>query len=221
MLAQATAEAEQIREQARARGPRRGPRAGHAGRASRDLRGGRARSARRSQGVESLRADDGRGGRTRRDRARAWSSPERSSRARCRRGRSWSSRWCRGRCGGSATGAGSPCSSTPRISRRSGRRSASLTSAGQSGIEPCDLQSDERVRVGGAIVRTAEGEVDASVQTQLERAREVVVARAEPRGIRGESARVSDGASPGALLQRAPRRSARPISPDVTASSAT
>ena len=36
------------------------------------------------------------------------------------------------------------------------------------------MQSDERVAVGSAIVRTAEGEVDASVQTQLERAREVV-----------------------------------------------
>lgn len=43
-----------------------------------------------------------------------------------------------------------------------------------SGVELCDLQSDERVAVGSAIVRTAEGEVDASVATQLERAREVV-----------------------------------------------
>jgi flagellar assembly protein FliH len=45
-----------------------------------------------------------------------------------------------------------------------------------SGVELCDLQSDARVGVGGAIVRTTEGEVDASVQTQLERAREVVAA---------------------------------------------
>jgi flagellar assembly protein FliH len=43
-----------------------------------------------------------------------------------------------------------------------------------SGVELCDLQSDERVAAGSAIVRTAEGEVDASVATQLERAREVV-----------------------------------------------
>ncbi len=43
-----------------------------------------------------------------------------------------------------------------------------------SGVELCELQSEERVSVGGAIVRTAEGEVDASVHTQLERAREVV-----------------------------------------------
>jgi flagellar assembly protein FliH len=47
-----------------------------------------------------------------------------------------------------------------------------LTAQG-SGVELCDLQSDERVAVGSAIVRTAEGEVDASVATQLERAREV------------------------------------------------
>jgi flagellar assembly protein FliH len=48
-----------------------------------------------------------------------------------------------------------------------------------SGVELCDVQSEERVEVGSAIVRTAEGEVDASVQTQLERAREVVNASLE------------------------------------------
>lgn len=48
-----------------------------------------------------------------------------------------------------------------------------LTARG-SGVEVCDLQSEERVGIGGAIVRTVEGEVDASVHTQLERAREVV-----------------------------------------------
>jgi len=50
-----------------------------------------------------------------------------------------------------------------------------ITSQG-SGVELCDLQSEERVGVGNAIVRTSEGEVDASVATQLERAREVVSA---------------------------------------------
>lgn len=45
-----------------------------------------------------------------------------------------------------------------------------------SGVELCDLQSEARVGVGSAIVRTTEGEVDASVHTQLERAREVVSA---------------------------------------------
>ncbi len=48
-----------------------------------------------------------------------------------------------------------------------------LTARG-SGIEVCELQPDERVALGGAIARTEEGEVDASVYTQLERAREVV-----------------------------------------------
>jgi flagellar assembly protein FliH len=43
------------------------------------------------------------------------------------------------------------------------------------GVELCDVQADPRVQPGGAIVRTAEGEVDASVQTQLDRAREVVL----------------------------------------------
>lgn len=42
------------------------------------------------------------------------------------------------------------------------------------GIELCDVQADRRVRRGGAIVRTRESEVDATVRTQLERAREVI-----------------------------------------------
>ncbi len=53
-----------------------------------------------------------------------------------------------------------------------------LTAQG-SGVEVCDLQSDERVGAGSAIVRTAEGEVDASVQTQLQRASEVARAMLE------------------------------------------
>jgi flagellar assembly protein FliH len=42
------------------------------------------------------------------------------------------------------------------------------------GIELCEIQADRRVGRGGAIVRTLESEVDATVQTQLERAREVI-----------------------------------------------
>jgi len=49
------------------------------------------------------------------------------------------------------------------------------------GIELRDLQGDQRVGVGGAIVRTIEGEVDATVETQLERAREVVLAEMQGR----------------------------------------
>lgn len=43
-------------------------------------------------------------------------------------------------------------------------------------LEGLDLQAEERVAPGASIVRSEEGEVDASVQTQLERAREVVLA---------------------------------------------
>jgi flagellar assembly protein FliH len=42
------------------------------------------------------------------------------------------------------------------------------------GIEHCELQADRRVARGGAIVRTAEGEVDATLETKLSRAREVI-----------------------------------------------
>jgi flagellar assembly protein FliH len=42
--------------------------------------------------------------------------------------------------------------------------------------EPFDLQADPSVQRGGAIVRTTEGEIDAQVQTQLERAAEVAFA---------------------------------------------
>jgi flagellar assembly protein FliH len=48
--------------------------------------------------------------------------------------------------------------------------------------EQWDLQSDQRVPVGGAIVRTAESEVDARIATQLERAHEVVAAELGRRG---------------------------------------
>jgi flagellar biosynthesis/type III secretory pathway protein FliH len=42
------------------------------------------------------------------------------------------------------------------------------------GIEHCGVEADRRVGRGGAIVRTAEGEVDATLETKLDRAREVV-----------------------------------------------
>jgi flagellar assembly protein FliH len=48
-------------------------------------------------------------------------------------------------------------------------------------VERWDLQPDARVQAGGAIVRTVEGEVDACVATQLERAHEVVLAELGPR----------------------------------------
>jgi flagellar biosynthesis/type III secretory pathway protein FliH len=42
------------------------------------------------------------------------------------------------------------------------------------GIEHCEVQAERRVPRGGAIVRTEEGEVDATLQTKLQRAREVL-----------------------------------------------
>ncbi len=53
------------------------------------------------------------------------------------------------------------------------------------GSERWDLQSDQRVPAGGAIVRTDQSEVDARIQTQLERAREVVEAEIGSRGRAG------------------------------------
>jgi flagellar biosynthesis/type III secretory pathway protein FliH len=44
------------------------------------------------------------------------------------------------------------------------------------GIEHCEVQAERRVGRGGAIVRTQDGDVDARVETKLERAREVVEA---------------------------------------------
>src|SRR5918998_1476542 len=44
------------------------------------------------------------------------------------------------------------------------------------GIEHCEVQAERRVGRGGAVVRTPEGDVDARVETKLQRAREVVEA---------------------------------------------
>jgi flagellar biosynthesis/type III secretory pathway protein FliH len=44
------------------------------------------------------------------------------------------------------------------------------------GIEHCEIQAERRVGRGGAVVRHAEGQVDARIETKLERAREVVQA---------------------------------------------
>jgi flagellar assembly protein FliH len=42
------------------------------------------------------------------------------------------------------------------------------------GIEHVDVQAERRVLRGGAVVRTAEGDVDANISTKLQRAREVL-----------------------------------------------
>jgi flagellar biosynthesis/type III secretory pathway protein FliH len=42
------------------------------------------------------------------------------------------------------------------------------------GIDHCDVQAERRVARGGAVVRHAHGEVDARIETKLERSREIV-----------------------------------------------
>jgi flagellar assembly protein FliH len=54
------------------------------------------------------------------------------------------------------------------------RSAAAGFAAELGGIEHCEVQAERRVRPGGAIVRTAEGEVDATLETKLARAREVL-----------------------------------------------
>jgi flagellar biosynthesis/type III secretory pathway protein FliH len=43
------------------------------------------------------------------------------------------------------------------------------------GIDSCDVQAERRVSRGGAVVRTVEGEVDATLETKLLRARDVLM----------------------------------------------
>ena len=44
------------------------------------------------------------------------------------------------------------------------------------GIEHCEVQAERRISRGGAVVRTQDGDVDARVETKLQRAREVIEA---------------------------------------------
>ena len=52
------------------------------------------------------------------------------------------------------------------------RMDAARTELG--GIDQCDVQADRRVGRGGVVVETTAGEIDARIDTQLARAREVV-----------------------------------------------
>jgi flagellar assembly protein FliH len=51
--------------------------------------------------------------------------------------------------------------------------------AGLGGIEHCVVEAERRVSRGGAVVRTPDGDVDARVETKLQRAREVIEAALE------------------------------------------
>ncbi len=53
------------------------------------------------------------------------------------------------------------------------------------GIEHCDVQSDRRVARGGVILRTEAGEIDVTIDTQLDRAREIVAEAIGTGGDRG------------------------------------
>jgi flagellar biosynthesis/type III secretory pathway protein FliH len=44
------------------------------------------------------------------------------------------------------------------------------------GIEHCEIQADRRIGRGGAVVSTAAGEIDATIEAGLDRAREIVAA---------------------------------------------
>ena len=54
------------------------------------------------------------------------------------------------------------------------REHADLLVAELGGIEHCGVEADRRVGRGGAMVRTGEAEVDATLETKLVRAREVI-----------------------------------------------
>ncbi len=47
------------------------------------------------------------------------------------------------------------------------------------GIEHCEVQAERRVGRGGCVVRTSDGDVDARIETKLQRAREVIEAALE------------------------------------------
>jgi flagellar biosynthesis/type III secretory pathway protein FliH len=47
------------------------------------------------------------------------------------------------------------------------------------GIEHCEVQAERRVGRGGCVVRTTDGDVDARIETKLQRAREVIEAALE------------------------------------------
>jgi len=54
------------------------------------------------------------------------------------------------------------------------REAAPGIAAELGGIESCEVQAERRVGRGGAVVRTVEGEVDATIATKLARVREVL-----------------------------------------------
>lgn len=60
------------------------------------------------------------------------------------------------------------------------REAAPALVAELGGIEHCEVQAERRMTRGGAVVRTTEGEVDATLVTKLSRVREVVAEALAP-----------------------------------------
>jgi flagellar assembly protein FliH len=66
------------------------------------------------------------------------------------------------------------------------------------GTEHCEVQAERRMVRGGAIVRTAEGEVDATLDTKLARVREVVAEALAPAAAGGPEADAGPAGPPAA-----------------------
>lgn len=60
------------------------------------------------------------------------------------------------------------------------KRSVVNLQAELGGIEHCNVQADRRVGRGGVLARTEAGEIDATIEAQLSRAREIVAAELAP-----------------------------------------
>ncbi len=60
------------------------------------------------------------------------------------------------------------------------KESVSLLQSELGGIEHCAVQADRRVGRGGVLARTEAGEIDATIEAQLARAREIVAAELSP-----------------------------------------
>ena len=170
VLAEARAEADALREAARAEG----------------FAAGRAEAMAALEPAlaalgGAVEAGAGRAGRPRPRRSSAapssWASRwrRRSSPARWPSSPSGSSTRSRARCAGSSSASASPCSSTP-TTWRSCTGAIEGVKASLGGIEHCVVEAERRVARGGCIVRTPVGDVDARVETKLERAGEVIAA---------------------------------------------
>ena len=132
-----------------------------------------------SSDVRAQQAAAADGARAPRRRARAGAGVRRSSPARSRSSPSGSSTRSRARCAGSSSASASPCSST-RTTSRSSREAMEGIKASLGGIEHCVVEAERRVGRGGCIVRTPVGDVDARVETKLERAARSRRRRARP-----------------------------------------